>query len=620
MENIKARDYQVEACKQIHLGKRNLIVLPMRAGKSFLCKYIIDQYQFKKVLIITGFRKIVIQFEQYFPDSHTHILAGKDYDHQARVTLASFQTYHRRKIDISQFDCIIVDEYHSRLSKNVETFLSQATGTIILLTGTPLQANNRFITKGIDNVINTINVTQMMKRGYLAPTRFMANKSVIGDEVNNLTVKRGEYDEEEVKQVIQKSYLLDAIVDLVDKEELATKHKTLVYLNFISTAEELYDKLKDKYDNIFILHSKLSEKEQTKVLDSYQTCSNSLIISIRSLSLGFDSPSSDRLIFGILSRVVSLNLQILWRASTLDPKNPDKEAIVYDMLGALKTGINPYTDFSEYSKKPTCREKCEKLLDPIDKWFCIDSCSGSAPTTECNGELSQSQQQNPYLTDYTIHTPELEPCGELVPLYEMKYETEEIDYSHIKKHTTCKCGYHTSYVLQTASDPADFVLLQDEFTQYQKHCGVTCLYDRNVKRAIAIFDDPNQSRYKIFEFTNSNDIYTKALKFFSNRPFTITSNIKMSKLPNVTVNRELDAFIPLLDWSLKDQKGIVKKIIKAKLQSVTRFLGMRDGFSYYFMKVVNPDTEKQVMEFLNSENIDRRKLVKFKEKMEKLKG
>ena len=106
---MQARPYQQTAVDSIKLNQVNLCVLPMRAGKSYLIKLIIDKYQFKKVLIVVGYRKIVQQLASYFP-SHTHILSGLPFDHTQQVHLASFQTIANRDIDLSEYDLIVQDE------------------------------------------------------------------------------------------------------------------------------------------------------------------------------------------------------------------------------------------------------------------------------------------------------------------------------------------------------------------------------------------------------------------------------------------------------------------------------------------------------------------------------
>ena len=598
---MNARDYQIETVRSIELHKRNLVVLPMRAGKSYTCKLIIDHYDFKKVLIITGFRKIVLQFESYFPDESTYILSGMDYDHTARVTLASFQTYNRRDIDTAEFDAIFVDEYHSRMSKSVEQFIAKATGTVILLTGTPLSASNRIITKNIDNYIQPITVLEMMEAGYLAPTKFMSNRNILGDNASKLKTNRSDYSEADVLQVVQKSHLLDDIVRLVEKDSLATEHKTLIYVNFISTAIELYDMLSPIYENTYILHSKMSEKDQTATLDMYQSVSHGLIISVRSLSLGFDSPTSDRLIFALLTKRHALALQILWRSSTLDPANPQKQSVVYDMIGQL-VSVNPYTDFSEYSKKLTCQDECDSYTDLFTRWACHESCKGQPPMHTCDGQLSYSLQENPHISNFTIH--EGIPCMEAVPTHKMKYQTIDIGHGRLQKYSRCTCGCLTSYTLKTMMEPSEMIeVYHTEEIPTSRNTAIL-LYDKPNRTIVGIFDKVDKPNYIVKTFSSSKDLLEYTTALFKS-PYMIVCNRTISSIPELTVLPELMYYIPLIDWSLKSQDGIVRKILKFKLDVACEAFQIKPGFAYYFMKNVDKSNEKQIMELLSRSDLER---------------
>lgn len=602
------REYQQNAINSIQERAINLLSLPMRSGKSHVVQMAIEHYNWQKVLIVCGYRKIVTQFESYFKNDSTYILAGKDYNHNKKVTLASFQTYNRRDVDTSQYDCIVIDEYHSRMSKSVEDFISKATGTVLLLTGTPLTQSNRRITKGIDNWIQPITVKEMLEQGYLAPTRFMSNRNIIGENTGQLKTSRGDYSEVDVKAVVKKTDLLKDIENLIEKEHLATQHKTLVYVNFIDIAQELYGMLKDKYENIFVLHSKLSNKEQDFTLEKYQNCKTGVVISVRSLSLGFDSSTSDRLVFGLLTKIHSLALQILWRSSTLNPAEPNKEAIVYDMLGIL-SDVNPFTDFSEYSKKKTCKQECESIKDPFDRYFCHESCKGQPVMSICDGKLSPGLKENPHIIEYKCHGT---PCKEAVPVHEMKFKSEDDGIGRIKKFSKCKCGCVSSYVLLTITQPSDMIeVYQDEIVR----ATATVLYDRIQKRAVVLLDDPTQTKYKVLEFTSSEDMYKTTLKYFKNKSFQIISNIAMPKLVNVKVNKALGVFLPLINWENQTQNGIVKKIIKFLLEEHVKITGLKKGFSYYFLKGITSNTEKEVMEFLNTEYLTKSQLIKMNNKL-----
>jgi len=399
---VQARPYQLSAVNSIQLHKVNLLVLPQRSGKSFIMELAIDTYQFKKVLILVGYRKIVKQLSTYYKDRYTYILSGEAYDHSKQVHIASHQTFANRDISIDQYDCIIIDEFHSRQSQAVYDIVNQPTATKLLFTGTPLTNSNKLITKGIDNIIQPTTVRDLLDNSWLAPTRFLSNSTVLGDNAELLTTTKQDFDESIVRQIIQKESLLTGIRELIVDNQLDTKHNTVIYVNYIDTAEQLYLILEGLH-NVNIVHSKLSQKTQDLALSNYEA-DYGILINVRALSLGWDSPRTDSLIYAFFTKIHSLSLQILWRASTINPKNSNKIATVYDMTGQLSF-INPYTDFSEYSNKLSCKEKCIKQYptDLMQQYFCMESCKSNPILVPCIGQLSPGLAEYPFISNYQIH-------------------------------------------------------------------------------------------------------------------------------------------------------------------------------------------------------------------------
>ncbi|MCK5535636.1 MAG: DEAD/DEAH box helicase family protein, partial [Bacteroidales bacterium] len=207
---LKPRPYQSLATNNVQEKKINLIVMPQRSGKSFTMEMIIQTLQPKKTLIIVGYRKIILQLKNYFDDS-TFILSGKPFNSNAAVHIASFQTLDNRNIDLSQYDCIIQDEYHSRTSKKAKSIVFQENTTICLFTGTPLDNKNRLLTKDIDNLIQPTSVKELIENKWLAPTQFSMNSNMIERNSQDLFTKKQDFDETVVRRIIQKEDLLELI-------------------------------------------------------------------------------------------------------------------------------------------------------------------------------------------------------------------------------------------------------------------------------------------------------------------------------------------------------------------------------------------------------------------------
>ena len=249
---MEPRIYQQTAVDSIKLGQTNLLCLPQRSGKSFVMELAIDKYKFTKVLILVGYRKIVKQLSTYYEGNVTYILSGEKFDHSKQIHLGTFQTFNNRDIDINEYDCIIIDEFHSRMSDTVYALLDN-TATHLLFTGTPLTNRNKIITKGIDNFIQPVTVKDLLEQGFIAPTKFMSNSNIIGKYAKELTTNKQDFDDAMVRQLIKTEDMLGNIRKLIVDESLDTKHNTVIYVNYIDTAEQLYDLLSD-LNNVQLVH------------------------------------------------------------------------------------------------------------------------------------------------------------------------------------------------------------------------------------------------------------------------------------------------------------------------------------------------------------------------------
>ena len=606
---MQPRLYQQQAVDAIQLGKTNLLCLPMRSGKSFVMELAIDKYQFNKVLILVGYRKIVKQLSTYYAGRFTYILSGESFDHSKQIHIATHQTFNNRDIDITEYDCIIIDEFHSRMSEAVYTLLDN-TATHLLFTGTPLTNRNKLITKGVDNFIQTVTVKDLLEEGYIAPTKFMSNSDIIGKHAKELTTTKQDFDETIVRQLIKTEDLLGNIRKLIIEQSLDTKHNTVIYVNYIDTAEQLYDLLSD-LNNVQLVHSKLTDKQQTQALEDYES-GPGILINVRALSLGWDSPRTDRLIYAFFTKIHSLALQIFWRASTLNPANPNKVAYVYDMTGQLAF-INPYTDFTSYSKKKSCRELCHEQYgdDPMQLYFCLEGCKGEPVVVKCDGKQPYSHCKNPFISNYRIV--EGTPCNEPYPSWEFKYKTVDAGLGLITKYQKCPCGCVTAYDVKTLHQPSDMIPVYDE----SKHMNtVTILFSKEHMKALALFDDITKPKYKVVQFNSSEELYTEACKFFGPKQFQILSNARMPKLPNVSVNNELNAVLPLITWD-SDHKNFIKKLIKHKLEHICNHFSIKPGMVYYLARHITPDNEKQILEHISKHSFDRAKFIKYTNKLQK---
>ena len=598
------RPYQLEYINNIQLDKSNLVISTMRSGKSVIIKGIIDKYfSDKKVLIIVGIRHIVLQLATYYAESDfTFILAGKDFDHTKRIHVSSFQTLTRRDIELTDYDAVFIDEVHMRFNTDIVKQIRKLECTRVYFTGTPITNRNTFLSDEFDNVLEFTNIKQMIEDGYLAPTRFLMIGNMLKDE-DSMKLRNGDYVNEDIDQIIDKTALIDWIVKDDSIYEWSTNHKTIMYTNSIATTEKIVNQFNSP--NVRAIHSKLTAKQIEDTMHWFESTSNGIIINCRMLTVGVDIPSADTVVYLLPTKIHSLFLQSIFRAST---KSGDKVATVYDYSGMLNK-VNPY-DNQWKKPKLSCKDQCIKQYpnDPLAQYFCMEACKSNPILVPCRGQLPISLAEHPFISNYQIHSGK--PCNESRPMWEYEYKQTNPTTGILTKWTKCKCGCVTSYDVRTLAEASAMIQV---YSDAKPTNTVTVLLSVEQHKALALFDDLSSKLYHIGMYDSSDAIYEAATQYFQSKPFQIMSNVQL-KLPNVQVNPNLDQVMPLIDW-FSDNQGFIKKLIKAKLTSMVSDFAMKPGYTWYVLNAVNESNQKSVLQFLKSDP-DRSKFIKYFKKLQ----
>ncbi len=596
------RPYQIEYIDNIQINKSNLVISPMRSGKSVIIKGIIDKYfSDKKVLIITGIRHVITQLATYYTD-YSFILSGHEYDHTKLINLATFQTFSRRTNSLTDYDAIFVDEIHMRFNTDIVKQIRKLNCTRVYFTGTPITNRNTFLSDEFDNVLEFTNIKQMIEDGYLAPTRFLMIGNMLKDE-SSMQIRNGDYVNEDIDQIIDKTALIEWIVNDNLTYEWSTKHKTIMYTNSIATTQKIVDKFNSP--NVKAIHSKLTPKQIEETMNWFESTDAGIIVNCRMLTVGVDIPSADNVVYLLPTKIHSLFLQSIFRAST---KSGDKVATVYDYSGMLNK-VNPY-DNQWKKPKLSCKDQCIKQYpnDPLAQYFCMEACKSNPILVPCRGQLPISLAEHPFISNYQIHSGK--PCNESRPMWEYEYKQTNPSTGILTKWTKCKCGCITSYDVRTLAEPSAMIQV---YSDAKPTNTVTVLLSVEQHKALALFDDLSSKLYHIGIYDSSDAIYEAATQYFQSKPFQIMSNVQL-KLPNVQVNPNLDQVMPLIDW-FSDNQGFIKKLIKAKLTSMVSDFAMKPGYTWYVLNAVNESNQKSVLQFLKSDP-DRSKFIKYFKKLQ----
>jgi superfamily II DNA or RNA helicase len=367
---------------------------------------IVNKYfEGKKVLIILGMRNILIQLADYFKDS-TFILSGKEFDETKSIHLATFQTYQRRKHNLEDYNLVAIDEAHLRYNTKIVKEIRTLKCTRLFMTGTPINNKNKALGR-FDNVLNFIDIKQMIDKGYLAPTSFISRNNLLIHE-KELGTQNGDYKDTDIERVMDKTSLLNTVVQDNIKYKWASEHKCICYVNTIRVGKQLCDSFND-INNVKIIHSNLSKVEYNEVMEWYDKASNGIIINCQILSIGFDSPTTNTIIYLFPTKIYSNYLQKIWRAST---KYKDKHTTIYDYSGMLHKLSPYYTEWFKPNERK-CSDQCKEFdKDSVEYECCVESCIDPNTFPICNGETSITFNMNPYKRNFKVM--QGKPCGKVI--------------------------------------------------------------------------------------------------------------------------------------------------------------------------------------------------------------
>jgi len=213
-----------------------------------------------------------------------------DFRHQ--IYVATIQTLSRRisshpntfgKLD---FGVMIIDECHIQFSGRSEV----KSAFIIGLTATPY---SRGLSPFYDTLVKTHSATKLTKEGVITDIKFITAVPKIDADSLEL-MKSGEYTAASETRAV-KELIGDIVQSYLDNKEI----RGIPFLAFcknIASCVDLSDKFNEAGIKTGFIHSKMSQKDCTAILDLFKQGLLDGVISVMKLVEGFDYPAASVLI------------------------------------------------------------------------------------------------------------------------------------------------------------------------------------------------------------------------------------------------------------------------------------------------------------------------------------
>jgi DNA repair protein RadD len=234
------RPYQhdvISKCRQQLLAgiSKICLVSPTGSGKTIIAAEIIKSAQAKdkRVLVLAHTREIVRQSSQKLRAAgidHGIIMAAETTRTYEPMLVASVQTYwsrviRTRRMEPPPADLIIVDECHHIRARTWQKIIDSYPDAAVLgLTATPCRSDGRGLGASFDVLVECPQVAELIKPGFLVPTRTYAPAEI---DLDGVRIRHGDYVETDLAARVDTDPLVGDI--LAHWFKYASGLKTVVF-------------------------------------------------------------------------------------------------------------------------------------------------------------------------------------------------------------------------------------------------------------------------------------------------------------------------------------------------------------------------------------------------------
>ena len=508
MTQFKLRDYQERVINDTYSFfdsniNRLLLMMPTGSGKTAISTQLcIDAIrQRKRVLIIAHRTKLVNQIAdmvgKFTGTTVGKIIAGKKPKYNAHWVFAGMiQTLRVRDLP-DDIDMVIFDEAHESLfNKASERIMNKYFGDIwdlsktqlIGLTATPWRTRKKEgFCRWFKAIVYSDSPGQMMSNGYLTKASLF---SYDAGSMEGLKVgSDGDYTLKSMAKVCNEEYNQDIVNKYVSK---FPKLKAIAFCGTVSQAEDLSSKFRAMGVTSDTVDGKMSESQRKVRYKTFKSGEIQVLVSVSTLTTGFDETSIDCVIIARPTRSVALLVQMMGRAMRLHPGKSTCYVLDFGECfeSITKVGSHQIVDHADISYARLCPEY-QKPANRKDTKDCPE-CDTPLPTfaricTHCNHQFIGKLKPKPKVVEF----PELIPYMTLAGLKQYKWLRKQVcsRFENDLSPSTISIRFFNKY---QRMPPQDFYLgalfsLDDNLVNYRAYRDYLFRHEISEKKAFKYF-------------------------------------------------------------------------------------------------------------------------------------
>ena len=382
--NLKARWYQDKAIQDTIEGNsyQTVIKLGTGLGKSFIISSLAEHYsKDEKVVVLTNIAALIDQLDAHLPDCSI-IKAGKNRNNDSNITLImeqSFNETRRPKHTDLIGATVIIDEalgFNGKRKEDIMRFLEPKRE--IILSGSPYDE------KGVNlfpvaKFVAPITMLQAIEDGYLAPFKHYVPVWSTELDFSEVKMSGNDYSSESLNELMDSNWYKKNFIDWIKTIGLENR-STAIYCSNIDHAESIMklmidneigyeeppeddstlfnEATKGKGISLACIHSKRDGKLNERYTKLFKEDKLRCIISVSSLTIGFDAPIMDTLINLRPTLIRRLFYQLIGRGSRTHPNKTHCD--VFDLGNCLSEHGFPEIEYTAPNTKSEAKALKQK--------------------------------------------------------------------------------------------------------------------------------------------------------------------------------------------------------------------------------------------------------------------
>jgi len=291
--------------------------------------------------------------------------------HQADVIVATIGSIHKSAHLLGDIKAVIIDEAHLVNNKASDagmyrTFLAKL-GEIcqfrtVGMTATPFRGNQVWLTDG-DNPLFTgiasrVTMQELLDQKFIAPLIPPVQKMTTRIDASQVGIANGDY------KVGELSVLVDGYLDKVARESVhlaAVRHKWIAFTPSVDNAERLADKLCDLGIASEVVCGETPKQQREQYIREFRAGEIQCLVTVLALSVGFDVPDVDCIIWCRPTKSPVLYVQGMGRGTRIADGKTD--CLVLDFTDTVER-LGPVDAIKGRAKRATGPQEAPYSICP----------------------------------------------------------------------------------------------------------------------------------------------------------------------------------------------------------------------------------------------------------------